>query len=74
MKKVVVIGPESTGKSTLSALLAAHFHTVWTPEYAREYLDGLGRPYEQHDLLAIAGGAVETGAGNGGQSQRAAGM
>lgn len=59
MKKVVVIGPESTGKSTLSALLAAHFHTVWTPEYAREYLDGLGRPYEQHDLLAIAEGQLK---------------
>lgn len=58
MKKVVVIGPESTGKSTLSAKLAEHFHTVWTPEYAREYLDELSRPYEQQDLLAIAEGQL----------------
>ncbi|WP_160712113.1 AAA family ATPase [Chitinophaga solisilvae] len=59
MKKVVVIGPESTGKSTLSAKLAAHFNTVWTPEYAREYLDHLGRPYEKDDLLAIAEGQLQ---------------
>jgi NadR type nicotinamide-nucleotide adenylyltransferase len=58
MKKVVVLGPESTGKSTLSEKLAAHFNTVWTPEYAREYLDELGRPYEQGDLLEIARGQL----------------
>lgn len=54
MKKVVVIGPESTGKSTLSEKLATHFNTVWTPEYAREYIDQLQRSYEQQDLLEIA--------------------
>ena len=58
MKKVVVIGPESTGKSTLSEKLAAHFNTVWTPEYAREYIDQLPRPYGEHDLLEIAAGQV----------------
>ena len=58
MKKVVVIGPESTGKSTLSEKLATHFNTVWTPEYAREYIDQLDRPYEQHDLLEIAAGQI----------------
>jgi len=58
MKKVVVIGPESTGKSTLSDKLAVHFNTVWTPEYARKYLDELGRPYEQHDLWEIAKGQL----------------
>ncbi|MBO9727052.1 MAG: ATP-binding protein [Chitinophaga sp.] len=58
MKKVVVIGPESTGKSTLSEKLAAHFNTVWTPEYAREYIDQLDRPYEQADLLEIAAGQL----------------
>jgi len=58
MKKVVVIGPESTGKSTLSDKLAVHFNTVWTPEYARKYLDELGRPYEQHDLWEIARGQL----------------
>jgi NadR type nicotinamide-nucleotide adenylyltransferase len=58
MKKIVVIGPESTGKSTLSEKLAAHFNTVWTPEYAREYLEELERPYERHDLWEIARGQL----------------
>ncbi len=38
-KKIVVIGPESTGKSTLCEQLAAHYKTKWVPEYAREYID-----------------------------------
>lgn len=58
IKKVVVIGPECTGKSELSQFLAAHFQTVWVPEYARGYLDNLTRPYEQHDLMTIAHGQV----------------
>src|SRR5690606_31123528 len=58
MKKVVILGPESTGKSTLSQQLATHYHTEWVPEYARQYLEELGRPYEQHDLLTIAAGQL----------------
>ncbi len=58
MRKIVVLGPESTGKSTLSEKLAAHYRTVWTPEYAREYLETLGRPYEQRDLWEIAQGQL----------------
>ncbi|MBW8686086.1 AAA family ATPase [Chitinophaga rhizophila] len=58
MLRVVVIGPESTGKSTLSKQLAAHYDTLWTPEYARQYLEELKRPYEQHDLLKIAEGQL----------------
>ena len=38
LKKIVVIGPESTGKSSLCKLLAEHYNTLWCPEYAREYL------------------------------------
>ena len=37
IKKFVVIGPESTGKSTLCSQLAAFYKTNWVPEYAREY-------------------------------------
>ena len=37
-KRVVVYGPESTGKTTLAARLAEHYRTVWVPEYARSYL------------------------------------
>ena len=36
--KVVLFGPESTGKTTLSRQLAKHYNTIWVPEYAREYL------------------------------------
>lgn len=54
--KIAVIGPESTGKSTLAEALAKHFRTEWVPEYAREYLEKLDRPYEEADLLKIAQG------------------
>jgi NadR type nicotinamide-nucleotide adenylyltransferase len=58
MKKVVVIGPESTGKSTLCAQLATHYKTVWCPEYAREYLEVHGKTYSYDDLLEIAKGQL----------------
>lgn len=60
IRKIVVIGPESTGKSSLSEALAGELKTAWVPEYAREYLEKLGRPYVQDDLLAIARGQVRT--------------
>lgn len=58
MKKVVIIGPESTGKSTLSEQLAKHYNTSWVPEYAREYLIQHGAGYTYDDLLTIAKGQV----------------
>ncbi len=36
-KRVCLVGAESTGKTTLAQMLAEHFHTVWVPEYGREY-------------------------------------
>lgn len=36
-KRVVVLGAESTGTTTLAQSLAEHFKTVWVPEYGREY-------------------------------------
>ena len=59
MKKVVILGPESTGKSTLSSQLAEHYKTVWCPEFAREYLRETGRNYTYADLLNIAQGQLE---------------
>jgi NadR type nicotinamide-nucleotide adenylyltransferase len=41
IRKIAVVGPESTGKSTMSAYLAKHYNTVWVPEYAREYCEKL---------------------------------
>jgi NadR type nicotinamide-nucleotide adenylyltransferase len=59
MKKVVIIGPESTGKSTLATQLAQTYDTVWCPEFAREYLLTHGRDYTFDDLLTIAHGQIE---------------
>ncbi|MDP4264127.1 MAG: ATP-binding protein [Bacteroidota bacterium] len=59
LKKIVIIGPESTGKSTLCQQLAAHYQTQWCPEYAREYLSKNGTNYSYDDLLAIAKGQIE---------------
>jgi len=59
VKKIVVIGPESTGKSTLCAKLAARYETLWVPEYAREYLEKNGADYTFDDLLTIAKGQIE---------------
>lgn len=42
--KIAVVGPESTGKSTMSAFLAAHYQTVWVPEFARGYCEKLTAP------------------------------
>ncbi|MBS3992123.1 MAG: ATP-binding protein [Bacteroidetes bacterium] len=61
--KIVLFGPESTGKTTLSKLLADHYNTEWVPEYAREYLqnkwDLEQKTCENHDLLPIAVGQIQ---------------
>lgn len=59
MKKIVIIGPESTGKSELCAQLAEYYQTAWCPEFAREYLLRLKTSYTFADLLAIAQGQLE---------------
>jgi NadR type nicotinamide-nucleotide adenylyltransferase len=61
--KVVLFGPESTGKTTMSELLAKHYNTVWVAEYAREYLQGKWnnerKTCEDKDLIPIAQGQIE---------------
>lgn len=52
-KRILILGPESTGKSTLAEKLAMHFEEPWVPEVAREYLEKLDRPYGYEDLLQI---------------------
>lgn len=56
VKRIVVIGPECTGKTDLAEFLASHYATQCVPEYARGYLDNLVRPYNQDDLITIAHG------------------
>lgn len=58
IKKIVAVGPESTGKSTLCKQLAAHYNTIWCPEYAREYLTQNGVKYQYNDLIRIAHGQL----------------
>ncbi len=61
--KVVLFGPESTGKTTLSKQLARHYNSVWAPEYAREYLqekwNNERKTCEAKDLLPIAIGQMK---------------
>ncbi|MEW7289842.1 AAA family ATPase [Aquimarina sp. 2304DJ70-9] len=61
--KVVLFGPESTGKTTLSKQLAAHYDTQWVPEYMREYLqdkwDKTKETCSYDDLLPIAQGQMK---------------
>ncbi|MEO5888609.1 MAG: ATP-binding protein [Ferruginibacter sp.] len=58
VKKIVILGPESTGKSTLCALLADHYKTTWVKEYAREYLLANGTAYTFENLLDVAKGQL----------------
>lgn len=71
MLRVAITGPESTGKTTLSRQLAAHYRTSWVPEYARAYLEENGAEYTLADLEAIARGQLqqEVQAAAGAQAQ-----
>jgi NadR type nicotinamide-nucleotide adenylyltransferase len=59
IRKIVIIGPESTGKTTLAEELAAYYKTSWCPEFARTYLLEKGTDYTYEDLLDIARAQVE---------------
>ena len=57
--KIVLTGPESTGKTTLAEKLAAYYQTACVPEYARQYIAALNRPYDSEDILKIAKGQLD---------------
>tara|TARA_B110000091_G_scaffold164839_1_gene176112 strand:+ start:2418 stop:3020 length:603 start_codon:yes stop_codon:yes gene_type:complete len=61
--KVVLFGPESSGKTTLSRQLARHYNTVWAPEFAREYLqkkwNNERKTCQAEDLIPIAIGQMK---------------
>mgnify|MGYP003684979367 FL=1 len=59
MLKIIVTGPESSGKTTLCKALSEHYNLPFTKEFAREYLTDLGKNYLQEDLLKIATGQLE---------------
>ncbi len=58
MRKIAIVGPESTGKTVLTEQLAHHFHEPWVREYAREYLKDKLPPYQLTDLISIAEGQL----------------
>ena len=61
--RVVVFGPESTGKTTLCKDLAAHYKTLWVPEFARDYLQEKWDTTQEicilEDLPTIAQGQMD---------------
>lgn len=52
--KIVLLGPESTAKTTLARQLAKYYKTKWLPEYGRQYLININRPYNYEDVVFIA--------------------
>lgn len=58
IKKIAIVGPESTGKSTMSAWLAEHYGTIWVPEYARGYCEKLTAPPTWQDEINMFTGQV----------------
>jgi len=54
---ITIVGAESSGKTMLAKQMAGALSCRWVPEYAREYLEKLGRPYEFEDLEEMAKGA-----------------
>jgi NadR type nicotinamide-nucleotide adenylyltransferase len=60
--KVVLFGPESTGKTTLARELSEHYDEPWVPEYAREFLqrkwDAEKEICSKEDLMDIAQGQI----------------
>lgn len=60
MKKIIVTGVESSGKTTLALDLANKLKARYVSEYSREYLTHLTRPYVQEDLLKITHGQLRS--------------
>lgn len=58
VKKIVLTGPESVGKTSLAEQLAAHFNTVWVEEYGRAYTEKVGNDLTSLDFAHIAGGQM----------------
>ncbi|MET1056497.1 MAG: ATP-binding protein [Pedobacter sp.] len=58
IKKIAIVGPESTGKSTITKLLAKHYNTLWVAEFARYYCAALTAPCTMQDEINMFHGQV----------------
>ncbi|MBB2150945.1 AAA family ATPase [Pedobacter gandavensis] len=58
IKKIAIVGPESTGKSTIAQQLAKHYQTLWVPEYARYYCAALTNPCNLQDEVNMYHGQL----------------
>lgn len=58
IKKIAIVGPESTGKSTITQQLAKHYQTLWVAEYARYYCAALTGPCTLQDEINMFHGQV----------------
>ena len=59
--KIVLFGPESTGKTTLAKQLATHYNSLWVPEFSRAYAEQKlkdNKPLTKEDILPIALGQI----------------
>lgn len=57
VKRIVIIGSESSGTTTLARALAEHYHTTWVPEYGRTYSEGRvhsSQPWRSDEFTFIA--------------------
>lgn len=58
IQRIVIVGPESTGKTTLARELAYSLETIWVPEFSRSYAETVGRPLTAADVAPIARGQI----------------
>jgi NadR type nicotinamide-nucleotide adenylyltransferase len=58
--RIALIGPESTGKTTLAMQLAEHYGSAWIPEYSRGYVENLKRRYSADDVIYCAEKQMES--------------
>jgi NadR type nicotinamide-nucleotide adenylyltransferase len=59
IKKIAIVGPESTGKSTISEQIAQHYRTVWVPEFSRDYCSNLTKPCTWQDEINMFYGQID---------------
>ena len=60
MPKIIITGPESSGKTTLCKNISAFLNIPFAEEYARKYLQNIKQNYTQEDLIKIAKGQLKS--------------